>query len=391
MTTNNKQCIPRLRFKGFHEEWEEKKLSDLSSKVNKKNKDNSISNVLTDSAESGVVDQQSFFDKDIANSKNTSGYYVVDSNDYIYNPRISKFAPYGPIRRNKLGIKGIVSPLYYVFNVSNVNFSLLDNYFLSSKWHKYIYQNGNSGARSDRIAIKDTVFQNMPIYIPNTIEQQKIGAFFSKLDQLIDLQAHKIDQLQRLKRGYLQKLFPQLGESVPRLRFNGFRGEWKSNNLLDIVELKTGNKNAEDDNPTGNYVLFDRSSEIKHLDSYDYDEQVIVYPGEGATFNPRYFDGKYSLHQRAYGLYNFKNIYYGYLYEFLTTQSNIFVRFSVGSTAKSLRKETFSHITVPRTNEKEERMIGSFLLNMDKNIELQNQKLDDLKNLKKAYLQKMFM
>ncbi|WP_369346849.1 restriction endonuclease subunit S [Apilactobacillus ozensis] len=81
----------------------------------------------------------------------------------------------------------------------------LDNYFYSSNWHSFVYKNGNSGARSDRISIKDSDLKRLPIKLPNIQEQTKIGEYFSKLDKLIEAQEQKVEQLKQLKRGYLQK------------------------------------------------------------------------------------------------------------------------------------------------------------------------------------------
>ena len=109
-----KNGIPKLRFPGFTGAWEQRKLGEISEKVTRKNKDNTYTETLTNSAEYGIINQRDFFDKDISNKKNLSGYYVVQPDDFVYNPRISNLAPVGPIKRNKLGRTGIMSPLYYV-------------------------------------------------------------------------------------------------------------------------------------------------------------------------------------------------------------------------------------------------------------------------------------
>ena len=128
------------------------------------------------------------FDKEISNKDNINGYYIVDNNDFIYNPRISTLAPVGPINRNKLNRTGIMSPLYTVFRSSNVDLGFLEWYFQSSHWHRYMKLNGDSGARADRIAIKDSTFFEMPIKIPvNIKEQVLIGETLEKFNQYITL------------------------------------------------------------------------------------------------------------------------------------------------------------------------------------------------------------
>src|SRR5699024_8134962 len=107
--------------------------------------------------------------------------------DFVYNPRISNFAPVGPINRNKLNKTGVMSPLYYVFRLKRFDSTFLEFYFKTSIWHKFMYENGDTGARSDRFSIKDSVFENMPILTPNSSEQRKIGRFFEKLESAITL------------------------------------------------------------------------------------------------------------------------------------------------------------------------------------------------------------
>ncbi|WP_367370039.1 restriction endonuclease subunit S [Latilactobacillus curvatus] len=200
--------LPRLRFKEFNGDWEQVELDDISNKVTEKNKDLRFSETLTNSAEYGIINQREFFDKDISNEKNLSSYYVVRNNDFIYNPRISNYAPVGPIKRNKLGRPGVMSPLYYVFRTHDISELFLEYYFETTKWHKFMKLNGDSGARSDRFAIKDAVFSTMPIPYSSFKEQQKIGRFFHTIEQAITLQQSKINQLNKLKQSYLQKLFP---------------------------------------------------------------------------------------------------------------------------------------------------------------------------------------
>ena len=184
----NGERYPELRFPGFTDAWEQRKLSDISTKVTTKNVDVHYMETLTNSAEQGIISQVDFFDKEISNKDNINGYYIVENNDFIYNPRISTLAPVGPINRNKLNRTGIMSPLYTVFRASNVDLGFLEWYFQSSYWHRYMKLNGDSGARADRIAIKDSTFFDMPIKTPvNIKEQVLIGEILEKFNQYITL------------------------------------------------------------------------------------------------------------------------------------------------------------------------------------------------------------
>ena len=199
---------PKIRFKGFTDAWEQRKLGEVSSKITKKNQDIVVDEVFTNSAEYGIISQRDFFDKDIANFENIDGYYIVEPNDFVYNPRISTTAPFGPIKRNKLERTGAMSPLYYVFRPHDIDLSYLECFFQTSCWHTFMRFNGNTGARSDRFAITDKVFDEMPISMPQDIEeQQKIGSYFSSLDNLITLHQRKCEKLKELKKFMLQNMF----------------------------------------------------------------------------------------------------------------------------------------------------------------------------------------
>ena len=175
----------------FYISWEQRKLYDIAEKVTEKNVNTNITETFTNSAEFGIVSQRDYFDHDISNFDNLSGYYVVQNDDFVYNPRISTTAPVGPINRNKLGRKGVMSPLYTVFRVKNIDFTFLEWYFKSECWHGFMRFNGDSGARSDRFSIKDEIMFQMPLPYPDSYEQENIGELLSKFDNLITLHQRK--------------------------------------------------------------------------------------------------------------------------------------------------------------------------------------------------------
>ncbi|MEH8068597.1 MULTISPECIES: restriction endonuclease subunit S [Pasteurellaceae] len=208
MFPKNGSDFPEIRFPEFTDAWEKCKLGKIAIKVTEKNKDGIFQETLTNSAEFGVISQRDFFDKDISNPENLNGYYIVKPNDFVYNPRISNLAPVGPIKRNQLNRIGIMSPLYFIFRVSsNIDLDFLDAFFSTNLWHLFLKLNGDSGARADRIAIKDKIFMEMPISIPTLPEQQKIGNLFKQLDWLITLHKRQHEHYQLLKKALLQQMF----------------------------------------------------------------------------------------------------------------------------------------------------------------------------------------
>ncbi len=199
--------LPRVRFAGFTGDWKKRKLGEISTKISDKNRNNEFHETLTNSAEYGIISQRDYFEKDISNEKNLDGYFIVRPNDFVYNPRISNFAPVGPIKRNLLGRTGVMSPLYYVFRITKGNHTFVEKYFETAYWHDFMVLNGDNGVRSDRFNIKDSIFIEMPIPFPSVEEQTLVGSFLRNLDDLIAVQQQKLNQLKKLKLAYMQKMF----------------------------------------------------------------------------------------------------------------------------------------------------------------------------------------
>ena len=191
MFPQNGSSYPEIRFKGFTDPWEQRELSEIADKVTEKNTGLQYVETFTNSAEFGIISQRDFFDHDIAKLGSLDGYYIVKNEDFVYNPRISTSAPVGPINRNKLGRTGVMSPLYTVFRPHDIDTTYLEYFFKCDYWHSFMNFNGDSGARSDRFSIKDNVFFQMPIPIPDIDEQRKIGELLTCLDNLITLHQRK--------------------------------------------------------------------------------------------------------------------------------------------------------------------------------------------------------
>ena len=252
MDNDDKKYIPSLRFPEFLNdgEWEIRKLSNIAIRKNKKNKLGSRLPIYTNSAVNGVVNQEDFFDREIVTKDNLVNYGIIESNDFVYNPRVSTAAPVGPISRNKLS-KGIMSPLYLIFGFEKGNLDFFEYYFKGSGWHNYLKAKANYGARFDRINITTDDFMDMPIPYPHITEQKKIADCLSSLDKYINATKQKLQQLKEHKKGLMQRLFPAKGKTIPELRFPEFKddGEWEilpldndifpfvSNNTLSRAEL----------------------------------------------------------------------------------------------------------------------------------------------------------
>ena len=257
-SSNGLEKRPKLRFPGFDNPWKETTLSALFSKSTQKNTDGHITNVICNSARLGLIPQREYFDKDIANSDNTSGYYIIRQNDFVYNPRKSSDAPYGPISSYKYAEDGIVSPLYLCFHAKGeINPLYYEWYFRSSAWHRYIYMSGDSGARHDRVSIKDDTFFAMPINLPSELEQSKIASFLQSLDERIAAQERLVASLKKYKRGVMRAIFRDKSFVFSKATV------WKSIRLGDeCVFFSGGTPKSTDSSYYGGSIPFIRSGEI---------------------------------------------------------------------------------------------------------------------------------
>ena len=233
MATENKKYIPALRFPEFQNdgEWKEYPLGQIFSRITKRNSVNN-QNVLTISAQYGLISQYDYFNKNVA-AIDVSNYYHISKYDFAYNKSKSQGYPYGAIKPLKLYEDGVVSPLYICFRIKDdrsfVN-TFFEYYFESGLIHKEIDKISQEGARNHgllNISTKD-FFDKIILYIPSFLEQKKIADCFVSIDKEIDATKRQLELLKEHKKGLMQRLFPAKGKTIPELRFPEFQndGEW---------------------------------------------------------------------------------------------------------------------------------------------------------------------
>ncbi|MFM0795014.1 restriction endonuclease subunit S [Streptococcus suis] len=408
--TKEKSTVPRLRFPGFTDAWKQRKLGEVAEKISQKNLDRQYVETFTNSAEFGIISQRDFFEKNISSLDNISGYYIVSPDDFVYNPRISNLAPVGPIKRNKLGRVGVMSPLYTIFRFSDIHLDFVEKYFDTTIWHRYMELNGDSGARSDRFAIKDSVFKGLPIPLPSLPEQEAIGSFFSDLDQLITLHQRKLDDVKELKKALLQKMFPKgNGNDFPELRFPEFTDAWKQRKLGEVLKERNESRSPSADVPLVSFTVengvtpkterYNREFLVRDENKkYKFTQlDDIVYNPANLKFG--------AIARNKYGAAVFSPIYvtYGVLseahplfVELIVTSTNFIqraLRYQEGTVYERMAVKSFdllrSEILLPALPEQE--AIGNFFSDLDQLITLHQRQLDHLKLLKKALLQQMFI
>ncbi|WP_347029599.1 restriction endonuclease subunit S [Bifidobacterium pseudocatenulatum] len=411
---HGKALVPEIRFSGFTDPWEQRKLGELASKRIEKNS-NGIKETFTNSAEHGVVSQLDYFDHDITNDANIGNYSVVYPDDFVYNPRISTIAPCGPINRNKLGRNGVMSPLYTVFSVDDMISKLyLEHYFKTNRWHQFMFLEGNSGARSDRFSISDSIFFEMPIQCPVLEEQELIASFFDRLDSLITLHQRKYDKLCVLKKSMLDKMFPKGGSLYPEIRFAGFTDPWEQRKLGEVATFGGGHtpSMSDSDNYEGGNVLWVTSQDVKshYLDGTTTQitekgaKELTLYPAGSLVMVTRSGILRHTLpvaELRKPSTVNQdirvilpQEKYYGQwlLQFFISRNKELLLEFGkTGTTVESVDFSKMRDMVLLTPSLPEQQQIGHYFARLDNLITLHQRKLELLRNIKKSMLDKMFV
>ena len=238
MFPQNGQTVPEIRFAGFTDAWEQRKLEDLVDRVTRKNQDLVSELPLTISAQYGLIDQNEFFDKRVA-SKDVSGYYLIENGEFAYNKSTSTDAPWGAVKRLDRYENGVLSTLYIVFGIKKnnpVDSDFLVSYYSTNLWHKGIHEIAAEGARNHGLLnIAPADFFETELTIPQDIEEQKkIGKYFEELERLITLHQCKCRVLPKLLYNDWEQR--KLGETCKLNGRIGFRGYTER----DIVTKEAG-------------------------------------------------------------------------------------------------------------------------------------------------------
>jgi type I restriction enzyme S subunit len=411
MTATATANVPQLRFPEFSGEWVEKKLGDVASRKTLKNKENKFKYVLTNSATQGIVSQQDYFDKDIANQNNLEGYYIVEIDDFVYNPRISVSAPVGPIKRNKLA-KGVMSPLYTVFAFNeDAVLGFMEMFFATNMWHDYMLSISNFGARHDRMNITTKDFIEMPILLPSLPEQTKIAAFLSAVDTKIDQLTQKKTLLETYKKGAMQQIFSQ------QIRFTPNEGgeypEWEEKKLGEVANRKTL-KNKEN---KYKYVLTNSATQgiVSQQDYFDKDianqnnlEGYYIVDVDDFVYNPRISVfapvGPIKSNKLAKGIMSplytvfafnqnvslcFMEMFFStnMWHDYMLSISN----FGARHDRMNITTKDFMEMPILLPCLEEQTKIANFLSAIERKIELVSQQLEQAKAFKKGLLQQMFV
>ncbi len=231
---------PRIRFKGYTEAWEQRKLGEVCSRV-QGNDGRMELPTLTISAGNGWMKQEDRFSSNIA-GKEQKNYTLLRKGELSYNHGNSKLAKYGAVFSLQTYEEALVPRVYHSFKVIKGSADFVEYYFVTKLPDRELGKLISSGARMDGLLnIGYDEFMGISLMFPSTAEQTRIAIYFRHLDNLITLHQRKCDEVKKLKKYMLQNMFPQNGSNVPKIRFDGFTNAWEQRKLGEVCSRVQGN------------------------------------------------------------------------------------------------------------------------------------------------------
>ena len=421
----NNRKTQRIRFKGFTDDWEQRKLGELVDRVVRKNTNNESTLPLTISAQYGLVNQILYFNNRVA-SRDVSNYYLVLNGEFAYNKSTSDGYPFGAVKRLDLYEKGVLSTLYIVFAPKEdhqIDSDFLTVFFDTDRWYKGVAERASEGARNHGLLnISAENFFDIDLSMPKDIaEQKQIGAIIRNLDHLITLHQRKLEKLKIVKKAMLENCFPKNGEKVPKFRFSGFTDDWEQRKLLDCIRKitdfrgRTPKKLGMDWSESGYLALsalnvkdgyIDFSQDVHYGDEALYDmwmsgnelhEGQVLFTTEAPMGNVAQVpdNKRYILSQRTMAFDVKEDIITENFLAILlrsTVVFNTLTSLSSGGTAKGVSQKSLAGVDVQiPTNLNEQTLLADYFRHLDHLITLHQRKLEKLKIIKKSFLEKMFV
>mgnify|MGYP003030112010 CR=1 FL=1 len=401
--------VPEIRFKEFCDYYSDVLLEKCLSVSNKKNNklEYKKEDALSVSDEFGVVNQIEHLGRSYTGN-NISTYKILNKWQIVYTKSPLKLKPFGIIKVNN-NKPGIVSVLYAIYDVKEgFDPNYISVYFEPNfRLNKYLLPLINKGAKNT-INISDETALSGEVHIPlSYTEQQKIASYFQSLDSLIQTTSKKLASLKRIKAASLQSMFPQEGETVPKVRFKGFEGEWEKIPFGSFLKESYERSTVENEDIllssaiTGVYLnseLFGHQRGASNIGYKKIKKNMLILSTQNlhlgnANVNLKFEHG---LISPAYKVYEIVNISPLFLQQWIKMDSTkVFFLNATTAGASLCRKnivwdDLYKQIVlIPSKNEQVK--IGLFFSNLDKQISLQTQRLEKLKQIKAACLDKMFV
>ena len=369
-----KKKVPELRFKGFTDEWEERKFADFIDVKSGKDYKHLNSGPIPVYGTGGYM-------LSVDRALSDTDAIGIGRKGTIDKPYLLK-APFWT-----------VDTLFYAVPKQNIDLQFSLSIFKKINWKKF---DESTGVPS----LSKTVINSVSVSVPNFEEQQKIGSFFKQLDDTIALHQRKLDLLKETKKGFLQKMFPKNGAKVPEIRFSGFTEDWEQRKLGEIVQITMGQSpNSENytENPE-DYILVQGNADMKNnrVVPRVWTTQITKQAEKGdlilSVRAPVGDIGKTDYDVvLGRGVAAIKGNDFIFQQLGKMKESGYWNRFSTGSTFESINSNDIREALITIPTGEEQQKIGAFFKQLDDTIALHQRKLDLLKEQKKGFLQKMFV
>jgi len=386
---------PQIQFPDFKDGWQNYKLGEVYTERKEKGKDSLP--ILSVSIHKGVSDEELDTDalgKSVLRSEDKSLYKHVFPGDLVLNMMRAWQGAFGVVK-----LEGMVSPAYITAIPSNQIFPLFMDYCLHRDEMIAQINNLSYGVTDFRKRLYWKSFINVSCHIPSVSEQKKVTSFFTKLDKSISIHQQELTTLKQTKRGFLQKMFPKEGTSLPEIRFSGFSGPWEQHKLGQVANITMGQSpNGENytENPN-DYILVQGNADIKNgwvaprvwttqvTKSADKGDIILSVRAPVGDVGKTQFD--VVLGRGVAGIKGNEFIFQS----LCKMKSNGFwTKYSTGSTFESINSNDLKEAIISVPGELEQIKIGEFFKQLDETITLHQRELDSLKKTRIAFLQKMF-
>ena len=392
---------PTIRFKGYTDDWEQRKLGDVFKEYSEKN--HTELPALTIIQGGGTVKREDSDRNLMYDKSNLSNYKMVRKDDFIVHLRSFE----GGLE--KASSDGIISPAYHTFHSDVADSRFYYPYFRSHEFIKHKLVPHVYGIRDGR-SIDIDGMKTIEIPYTSTEEQQKIGDYLESIDHHITLHQRKCEETKILKKYMLQKMFPQNGQKVPEIRFKGFTDDWEQRKLPEFVSFFNGLTYTPDDvEETGTLVL--RSSNVKNGEIVDADN---VYVNDKAVTSENVHEGdiivvvrngsRALIGKHAQIKASMPNTVIGAFMSGMRSEHSSFVNAlldtsafeneiakNMGATINQITGYMFSKMEFMIPSGDEQQKIGEHFQSLDNLITLHQRKCEELQNIKKFMLQNMFV
>lgn len=409
-----KRKSPALRFRGYTDDWEQRKLGDVVKEITR-NDPESEAPIMMITANNGFIEQSERYAFNNA-GESLKKYILLKKGELAYNHGASKLRPYGSCFALTAAENARIPFVYHCFSAENQNAEFMSIELNGAEIENQLRRIVSSGARMDGLLnISFDEYTSVSVLLPSAEEQDRIADFFHHLDNLITLHQRKLEKLKLVKKSMLEKMFPKNGSSVPEIRFNGFTDDWEQRKFSDVVATRRGlTYKPSDIRKNGVRVL--RSSNIAE-DSFTLSDEDVFVAREAINIDcARANDilitaangssrlvGKHTI---ISGIPEGSAVHGGFML-LGTTKEPHFVNASMGSSwyrrfielfvaggngaIGNLNKNDLDNQEIAIPSEEEKKKIGSFFQQLDRLITLHQRKVEKLKILKKSMLEKMFV